>query len=303
MKRFLLFLFGMVISSSLFAEEKVMTLHDGARIYYDDIGKGEVVLLLHGHTLDKRMWAEQVKVLKDSFRVIVPDFRGYGLSSDPIEGVQFTYADDLIEMLDSLDISKVHVVGLSMGGYVAGDLLAMYPSRLLSCMMVAGEICNRPGPTMPKTREERERQRQWNAKSLKVGLVNYKIDRINQLVARAGSHGEEMRQPLTVMILEWRAWQAQHVTCRVYYGRDAWARLKETKPNVPSLIIYGEKEGAGRSRMLDYLPDADQLTFEDCGHMVNMEQPALFNETLLRWLRNHRERLVRVPLSEGRTKN
>ena len=117
-----------------------MSLHDGARIYYEDEGEGEVVLLLHGHTLDRRMWAGQVKVLKDSFRVIVPDFRGYGLSSDPIEGVQFTYADDLIEMLDFLNISKVHVVGLSMGGYVAGDLLAMYPKRLLSCMMVAGEI-------------------------------------------------------------------------------------------------------------------------------------------------------------------
>lgn len=298
MKRFWTFLFSMLFSISLFAEGKTMILHDGAQIYYDDYGAGEVVLLLHGHTLDRRMWAEQVKVLKDSFRVIVPDFRGYGLSSDPIEGKQFTYADDLIEMLDSLNISKVHVVGLSMGGYVAGDLLAMYPKRLLSCMMVAGEICNRPGPTMPKTREAKEKQRQSNAKALRGGLVAYKIERIDQLVQRAGSHGEEMRQALTTMILEWGAWQAQHVTCRVYYGRDAWARLNEIKPNVPSLIIYGEKEGAGRSRMLDCLPDADQLTFPDCGHMVNMEQPAMFNETLLRWLRNHRECVISLKLRE-----
>ncbi|MCQ2193483.1 MAG: alpha/beta hydrolase [Paludibacteraceae bacterium] len=292
------FLFSFYLTFSLSAEGKWITLHDGAQIYYEEYGLGEVVFLLHGHTLDRRMWNEQVGALNGKWRVIVPDFRGYGLSSDPVEGVQFTYADDLIEMMDSLRISKAHVVGLSMGAYVAGDMLAMYPSRLISCMMVSGEICNRPGPSQPKTREERKNQQVWNIQTLNRfhGLENYKRNRVEQLMKYTGPRGEEIREPLTEMIMAWRAWQAQHYTCRVYYGRDAWKRLQEVKPNVPSLIIYGEKENEGRSRMLDYLPDAEQRTFKDCGHMVNMEQRALFNETLLKWLWNHRERRVLLPI-------
>lgn len=293
MKRIWAFLLSVFFCLSLLAEGKRMTLHDGAQIYYDEYGEGEVVLLLHGHTLDGRMWKEQIKVLKDSFRVIVPDFRGYGLSSDPIEGVEFTYADDIVEMMDSLKIDKAHVVGLSMGAYIAGDMVAMCPQRLHTCMMVAGEICNRPGPSQPKTREERERQRLNNKKSFQNAgsWEAYKKNRVEQLIKRAGSHGEEMREELTRMIMEWGAWQSQHVTARVYYGLEAWAKLKETKPTVPSLIIYGEKEGAGRSRMLDYLPNSSQIKFSDCGHMVNMEQKDLFNKVLLEWLTLHPENI------------
>lgn len=288
MRRAFLILFGFIAALPLFAEGREATLRDGARIHYEDDGAGEVVLLLHGHTLDRRMWEQQVEVLKDSFRVLVPDFRGYGLSSDPVEGVQFTYADDIMELLDTLGIAKVHAVGLSMGAYVAGDLLAIFPKRLSSCVMVAGEICNRPGPTSPKTKEAKANQRAGNAQLLRNGVQAYKRSRVEQLVQRAGSHGEEIRRPLEAMIMEWGAWQVSHVTSRVYYGKDAWERLKKTKPDVPSLIIYGEKEGAGRSRMLDCLPNARQLSFPDCGHMVNMEQPGMFNETLLKWLRTHK---------------
>ena len=64
-------------------------------MYYEEHGSGEPVLLLHGHTLDRRMWDGQVAVLQDRWRVIVPDLRGYGKTSDPAEGYQFTHAVEL----------------------------------------------------------------------------------------------------------------------------------------------------------------------------------------------------------------
>ena len=267
------------------AESGKISVGKGQKIYYEEYGQGEPVILLHGHTLDRRMWKAQVELLRDSFRVIVPDLRGYGLSSDPFPYQQFTYTDDVIALMDSLSIGKAHVVGLSMGAYVAGELLAMHPDRLLSCMMVAGEICGRPGPSTPKTKEERERQRIGNAKIQRQGLDKYKRDRVEDLIRRAGSRGEEMRNALTEMIMEWGAWQVTHVTARIYYGQEAFLSLKRNKPDIRTLIVYGELEGKKPSRMLNFLSNAEQITIPDCGHMVNMEQPELFNSLLMNWLR------------------
>ncbi|MCQ2606019.1 MAG: alpha/beta hydrolase [Bacteroidales bacterium] len=260
-------------------------LNDGGYIYYEEYGVGEPVILLHGHTLDRRMWNEQVNVLKEHYRVITPDFRGYGLSSNPIEDKQFTYADDIIQMLDSLHIEKTHVIGLSMGAYVAGDLLAIYPDRLTSCMMVSGEISNRPGPTSPKTGEEKRKQQLNNQYLLKDGVEAYKMKRINELITRAATHNENMKAALTQMITDWGAWQILHTTVRVYYGNDAFSKLRKTKPKIQTLIIYGAKEQHTTSRLLQYLPNSKQITAPNCGHMVNMEQPSWFNDIVVNWLK------------------
>lgn len=253
-------------------------------LYYEEYGQGEPVLLIHGHTLDRRMWQREVNLLKGRYRVIVPDLRGYGLSPDPVEGRQFTYADDMIALLDGLHIDRVHVVGLSMGAYVAGDMLAIYPERLLSCMMVAGEISTSPGPSTPKSSAENARRRQEAAALLRRGLEPYKRKRIEALIERGGSRAEEMRDLVTQMVMDWGCWQSLHVTARVYYGQDAFAKLRVRRPDVRSIIIYGDKEKKPQSRMLKYLPNASQITVEDCGHMVNLEQPEMFDRILLEWL-------------------
>ena len=51
--------------------------------------------------------------------------------------------------MDSLQIDKAHIVGLSMGGFVAGDMVALHPERMLSCTMASGMIRNSPGPSEP----------------------------------------------------------------------------------------------------------------------------------------------------------
>ena len=62
--------------------------------------------------------------------------------------------DDVLTLMDSLRIEKAHVVGLSMGSFVAGDLLAIHPERLLSCVMASGGIHPSKGPSEPMTAEE-----------------------------------------------------------------------------------------------------------------------------------------------------
>lgn len=282
-----------IIAMSLFSlipahSQSTIELKGGGTMYYQDTGGDkEVVLLLHGHTLDRRMWDGQVDVLKDKYRVVVPDLRGYGKSSDPPEGYQFTHADDAIALLDSLGIDKAHVVGLSMGAYAAGDLVAMFPSRLLSCVMVSGETCTFTGPNHPRTAKEIA-SRKRNIAKVKANVEAYKQRRVAGLLnACHPSNRAKVRDELSREIMDWGAWQALHVTARVYYGEQAWSRLKSHKSDVPSLIIYGDSERVSKGYSLPYLPNGKLEIFKQCGHMVNLEKPQEFNALLVKWLDDH----------------
>lgn len=263
-------------------------LQGGGTMYYEDLGEGAPILLLHGHTLDRRMWADQVAALKDCYRVIVPDLRGYGLSSDPKEGMQFTHMDDVVALMDSLGLPRAHVVGLSMGGFIAGDMIAMCPERLLTCVMVSGETCSYPGPSTPRSAKDKAK---WKASgdAVRRDVNAYKRRRINTLKSVCAVWNDHVRTACTEEVMDWGCWQAMNVPGRIYYGSEARARLKATRPEVPALIIYGDKERTADSSLLAYLPNGRQVVFKHCGHMVNLEYPELFNETLLNWLADYEQ--------------
>ena len=97
-----------------------------------------------------------------------------------------------------------------------------------------------------------------------------------------------MRVPLWTMIAEWDAWQPLHKEVRVVAGLDAYAALKEKCPAVPTLIVEGNAPGNRYSKnpeILRYLPNGRLHVIDDCGHMMNMEQPEAFNETLYNFLK------------------
>lgn len=262
----------------------------GGRIYYEERGKGEVLLLLHGHSLDRRMWDEQFKSFAKQYRTLRLDFRGYGLSSEQREDLQMTHADDVIALMDSLDIRKAHVVGLSMGAFVAGDLLAMYPERLITCTMASAGIRSVDGPSVPVSTEEREKKLRSISEVYRQGIENYKRQWTEQLIASGGSQRERMRKPLTRMIQDWTAWQATHVEVHLYYGKEAWQRLEQQQNDTPTLFIRGENEAKGKKgepRELRYLKNGRYVVIPDCGHMLNMERPEEFNRAVLDFINSY----------------
>lgn len=259
------------------------------KIYYEELGTGSPVILLHGHSLDTRMWDEQFSTFANHHRTIRLDFRGYGRSSEQSETFQHTHVDDVLAVMDSLLIEKAHVVGLSMGSFVAGDMLAMYPHRMLSCTLVSGGIRNSPGPTEPMGEEE-SRQRDEEIAALKEkGIEVYKREWHEILMSSGGSQRERMRQPLWQMVSDWTAWQPLHKEVRLFYGKEAWRTLEERgTTDVPTLIIRGEnevKDPAGRPREMNYLTHAHFEIIPDCGHMLNMERPDEFNNLVLEFIR------------------
>ena len=119
------------------------TASDGVRLYYEEIGAGEPLLLINGQASDHTGW----DLVRDDFaahyRVIVFDHRGTGLSDKLAEPPYSTrgFARDTIAILDSLGIARAHAYGISMGGRICQWLGIDYPDRIGA--LVLG--CTTPG--------------------------------------------------------------------------------------------------------------------------------------------------------------
>ena len=106
---------------------------------YHDEGSGDALLLLHGFTGSKLDFHDQLQWFTDRHRVLVPDQRGHGESSNPGRSDAYSLdilADDLGGFLDALDVQRVHLLGHSMGGMVALRFALRYPRRLASLILM-----------------------------------------------------------------------------------------------------------------------------------------------------------------------
>lgn len=101
------------------------------RLYYEDQGSGEPIVLIHGWPLSSRSWEKQVPaLLKAGYRVITYDRRGFGDSDRPATGYDYdTLASDLNALLDELELDQVTLVGFSMGGGEVARYLAKYGQK------------------------------------------------------------------------------------------------------------------------------------------------------------------------------
>lgn len=106
---------------------------NGTRLYYEINGEGETVVLLHSGYTDLRLWDNQFETFGKYFKVIRYDIRGFGRSDRPDK--PFVHYEDLKGLLDYLEISRTHLVGVSMGGSIAIDFTLKYPNYVKSLVL------------------------------------------------------------------------------------------------------------------------------------------------------------------------
>src|SRR5690606_2201841 len=122
-------------SARLVAHMPILDL-DSHRLHYLDEGRGLPVLLFHAYPLSAELFRPQIEALKDRFRFLVPDMRGFG-QSGPADGptTMRRMAQDGLALLDALGIERAVVGGVSMGGYVSMALLREDASRVLGLVL------------------------------------------------------------------------------------------------------------------------------------------------------------------------
>jgi pimeloyl-ACP methyl ester carboxylesterase len=135
------------------------TVVDGLRWSYLDGGKGEVVLFVHGFGADKYRFGHIVPHLSRSFRVVVPDLPGFGESSKRVSLAYDAVSQvrRLATFIETMGLERFHLVGLSMGGYLAGLYAADYPERVLSLALIDAAGVRSPQPSYMMRRFEKDK--------------------------------------------------------------------------------------------------------------------------------------------------
>jgi pimeloyl-ACP methyl ester carboxylesterase len=252
------------------------TLHvNGCDLHYLDVGQGpRCVILLHAFPLHGGMWAAQVEALSRTHRVLVPDYRGLGLSSPATTASTMALlAEDVRALLGHLRIARTAVVGLSMGGYLAFELWRQAPGLirgLALCDTKAGaDTAEGAAGRETFAKGALEHGLPWVAdamvpKLLRPGAEAAAVKAVRQLVAGGTPAGV--------------AAAARGLGARP----DSTATMATI--SVPTLVVVGEEDGltppADAEKLAAGIPGARLVRLPGAGHLSNLEAPAAFTAAL-----------------------
>ncbi|MDN5762133.1 MAG: alpha/beta hydrolase [Microlunatus sp.] len=111
-------------------------------LYYEDVGSGQPIVLIHGYPSNGASWEKQTRaLLQAGYRVITYDRRGFGASSKPATGYDYdTFAADLAAVLEILDLTEAVLVGFSMGTGEVARYLSRYGSERVAKAAFFGSL-------------------------------------------------------------------------------------------------------------------------------------------------------------------
>lgn len=259
---------------------------NGIDTYYEDTGgDGEPVVLIHGHSIDLRMWPSQTLALREAgYRVLRYDVRGHGRSDVPDSGYSWpVYAEDLVCLLDILDIGAAHLVGFSMGGGIALQFALDHPGRTKSLTLIdpaaPGFAYSDDFAATIEALVEAVRAHGWREAAESVWLNHPMFDGLRRHPAAF----EVVRD----IVLEFRA-QDYLVDAEEPGGPEAIERLDELRP--PLLVLTGEDDledfRLAAELVAGNAPRARLETVPGAGHMLPLERPAEVNKRLLAFLQD-----------------
>ncbi len=248
-----------------------------AGLYYEVSGAGDAVVLIHAFSLDRRMWDEQVEVLRPKYRVVRFDLRGHGNSAAISES--FTAHDDLLSVLDAVGANRAALVGLSSGAQIAVDFALAYPERVTS-MILAG-----PGLTGYVPQESFE----WmtpTIQAIQAGDVERAMTLWSETRLMAIPQNAAADSVMRRLAQEnGDIWLASP-TAQQQLDPPAIARLADI--GAPVLVVVGESDLGDMHRVADTLvtciAGARRLTIDNAGHLVTLAASQTFNDAMIDFL-------------------
>ena len=254
---------------------------NGVKLFYEIAGKGDWIVLLHDGIVHREVWDNQFPLFAKKYRVVRFDRRGYGKSTFPT--TQFSHIEDLNQLFIKLKIDNAIIFGISGGGELAIDFTLKYPEKV-SALVLAGAVVSGYGITSHAfTRGAR-------------------INSIVELIGDPDNFVEYFtwEDPYEIYSENRKAKETFYKLLksnpidvnfeREYFvepaDRPAVNFLSEIK--VPALVLVGEYDmpdiHANAGVIEVGIPNAKREVINKSAHLIPLEQPEVFNATVLKFL-------------------
>jgi len=250
--------------------------------FFDHPSSKEIVTFIHGAGGSSAIWFKQLRSFKEKYNVLLIDLRGHGNSKkgffNKIKSYNFkVVGDDVIEVLDFLKIESTHFVGISLGTIIIRELAERFPERVKSMILggaimkmnVKGQVLMRFGNLF---------------KSVLPYMVLYKFFAFIIMPKRNHKKSRDIfvNEAKKLEQKEFKKWFALVAEVNPLLR---FFRLNEIK--TPTLYIMGEQDYMFLPSIRKIVEKHASATLEvipDCGHVVNIEQPSVFNQKVIQFL-------------------
>jgi 3-oxoadipate enol-lactonase len=250
-----------------------------ARLRYRDEGSGPAIVLIHGWTLDLEMWDPQVALLRDSFRLIRLDRRGFGLSTgDPDSSCD---VGDLDALYRHLALDRVAVIGMSQGARSALGFAALAPERFAALILdgppaLAAEASDVDVPIL-----------QFRSLARSRGIESFRREWRNHPLTQLRTREPAMHGLLRTMLERYRG---TDLLLPAGFDSDLPQPALD-RVRVPTLILTGELDVASRIASADdlsrQLPRAERGSIAGAGHLPNLDNPVAYADMCRSFLTCH----------------
>jgi len=246
-------------------------------LVYEEHGKGEPIILLHGLTGNRHMFEHEVNILKKYFRVILLDARGHGESSKPPAFTLNDHVGDVLSLLDQLNIEQTHLLGVSMGSYIAQGVAIASPERVNKLILVATKSEGKTSSMEALFEKHADELKglDFSEKVLKASpYMFHDLAAVGKWSQDAAEKGPSLSSKEIAA--------ANQALEGFDFREDLYRVTAET------LVISGDYDGlnppeVGRETAR-IIPHATFVEFNQSGHAPNVEQPMLFLDFILEFL-------------------
>ena len=250
-----------------------------AKIYWDEQGSGDPLLLIMGLSYPSYMWHRTRPFLAQIFRTIAFDNRGIGQSDVP-EGVYpiAQMASDAAAVLDAANVSSAHVFGISMGGMIAQEFTLQYPQRvrslILGCTNAGGPHSVRPAPEVLQV-------------LIREGMTPQEAtEAIIPFIYDAATPRQRIDEDTAIRMRWYPTRQGYLGQLHGIFAWEAYSRISQIK--APTLIVHGETDQlipvANAHLIAERIPHAKLALIPHASHVFETDQPGIALRAIMEFL-------------------
>jgi pimeloyl-ACP methyl ester carboxylesterase len=262
---------------------------DGTRLYFAEAGSGAALVFVHEFGGDHRSWEMQMRHFGQRYRCITFSARGYPPSDVPEKPASYSQnraTDDILAVMDHLKIQKAHVVGLSMGGFATLHFGLMFPERALS-LVVGGAGYG----SVSADRAGFHRDTDTVVAQFEQGGM--------AKVAEFYTRGPTRVQLMAKDPIGWKEFYERFASGSALGHANTMRGVQRRRPSifelesklerltVPTLIMTGDEDDPCLEPALFMkrkIATSALVVIPKSGHAINLEEPDLFNRSVLDFL-------------------